>query len=786
MGIGQGEVPVRVLLAIALVTAAGLGRAAGLSVPSQFCSGDPCVITSPKDADPNIVLDFGNRAVVLQNTLTIKDLPSDAVGSLTIKARSFTINGAGQIRGFSTNAPGGAVTIEATTTIDLNGTVGSGAVRLSGQDAGALTLIAQAGPVHIAGKLALNGEGLVGSAGSLDIQSGSTITITGEIDMHGGLQGAGGDLDLTAPGDIVVSGFVDMSGGDVGGGFLDVTGGASFTLGPLDMSGSGLGGDAGFAIVDVDGTVRLQGEFRARGADNGEDCGDGADVDLTAGGDIFIQAEMDLRGRGTDCSGGSLGLFGSSVFIQSDVAMSGTGTFGSGGDVDATATNLFRLSATVELDGGESGGGSFFVGSDRDIEILGGVYAIGRSASSPGSAAFDLLGTKITISGTIDASAGSSAAPGTAMSLVACDVIMNPSAVVRALGDLGSIDVIANDTMMLRGQLQASANGGIHLRYGPAANPPDTAGTSFSPLPTSTLDVTLLPCRVCASNSDCADGNPCTDDVCDVTECLNPPLGNIPCEDGDECSVGDFCADGICVSGPVGTCNDLDQDGKPDAEDECTTLVWTAPPTTRPDQNPRRFVGNFKRLSAPDGQQNLLLKGTFNVAPSQPLLIDPAANGLHIYAEDGNGPIYDVSLPGGSTGCAPADGWVTLGIGFKKVWIYTNESGALPPACTPGSARGITMVQIKDKRIRPTGGLQLKLKGKAGSMLSDPTVPLQRIQVSIGLAAQTTPGLATAQAKAGQCLEALFTGNPIPTDTKPFCRAKVKQGTLDGVSCKGR
>ena len=113
------------------------------------------------------------------------------------------------------------------------------------------------------------------------------------------------------------------------------------------------------------------------------------------------------------------------------------------------------------------------------------------------------------------------------------------------------------------------------------------------------------------------------------------------------------------------------------------------------------------------------------------------------------------------------------------------ESGAVPPACLPGSARGITSLQIKDKRIRPTGGLQFKIKGKRGSTLSDPVPPLERIQVSIGLAAQTTPGLATAQAKAGQCVEAVFTGNPIQTETKPFCRTKIKNSVLDGVTCKG-
>ena len=614
-----------VLMVGLFLAAASVQRVSALSVPNQFCTGDPCIISSPREADPGIALDFGTRTVILQSTLTMRDLPSGAVGSLTIKAGSFSITGGGQVKGFSSSAPGGALTIEVLNNIQINSTVGSGAVRLSGQDAGSLTLVATAGPVNVAGRITLYGDGIIGSGGTLSIDSGSTITITGELDMHGGLQGSGGDLDINAVGDTLMTGFVDMTGGDVGGGFLDITAGGSLTLRDIDMSGSGEAGDAGFVIIDVGGTVRFQGEFRGRGADNGEDCGDGADLDITALGDIFISAEMDIRGRGTDCSGGSLALDAASIFLQTNILMSGTGSIGGGGDMDATATTLFRHTGNLELDGGESGGGDVFVASDRDIEILGSIVAIGRSANSPGATAMDFEATKrITVSGTIDASAGSSGQPGTPVSLVACDVITNPSAVIRALGNEGSIAITANDTMQLRGQFRAAPNGGIALRYGPTANPPDIAGASFIPLPTQTLDPTLLPCRVCTTGADCDDGNPCTDDVCDVTQCLNPPLDDSPCEDGDPCSVNDFCQDGICVSGPVGTCNDADQDGKSDATDECTTLIWTAPPTKRPDQNPLRFIYGVKRLSAPDAEQRFLVKGKFNVAPSQPLLIDPS------------------------------------------------------------------------------------------------------------------------------------------------------------------
>ncbi len=55
----------------------------------------------------------------------------------------------------------------------------------------------------------------------------------------------------------------------------------------------------------------------------------------------------------------------------------------------------------------------------------------------------------------------------------------------------------------------------------------------------------------------CDDGNPCTDDVCDsgTGECKS--LNNSkPCEDGNKCTINDRCLNGICGSGTWKDCND--------------------------------------------------------------------------------------------------------------------------------------------------------------------------------------------------------------------------------------
>jgi hypothetical protein len=706
--------------------------------------------------------------------------------------------------------------------------------------------------------------------------------------------------------------LIDLTGGEVGAGEIDIFGGANVTLGEVDLSANGDAGDAGFAVIEAAGSVVLSGRLRGRGADNGENCGDGADIDINATGDLTINGEVDIRGRGLDCSGGFLSLDANRVFLNSLMQMSGTGTQSDGGDLDVSARTLIRVTGTVQIDGGDSGAGDVLFLSDKDIDIPGRINAYGRSSISPGSALveFDAQGT-LTVSGSIDASGGVNAPMGGGdVTLGGCKVDVKSTARIKSLGDLGGITVQGNDKITLRGVFQAGS-GGIDIEYGPRANPPDRAGATFTPPPNLIANETLTPCRVCDTNLDCndsngctsdtcqvdglaclyaptvgacsdgnacttgdtcvgtlcvggappncddnkvctadscapatgcvhgnvsgacndgnlcttgdacsggncvgtpmtcSDGNPCTNDVCTAGVCSNPN-NTLPCTDNTACTNGDVCSGGACVPGPALDCDDSnactvdscspsagcqhssggsgcadsDGDGVPDEADPCTTLDWTAAPLSPPNQHPRTFSFALGKLVAPDGEQRLLMKGLFNSAPAA-IAIDPTLNGVHLYAADAVGAIYDVSLPGGA-GCEAGDGWTTFGTGFKKIWTYRNKSGAVPPTCAPDSARGVTGVQIRDQRLSSKHGLQFKVKMKHGSLLRDPVAPLTRVQVDLALAAQPSPGVASPQAKTGECAEALFTGNPIAEKGKPFCKPKLSGAALDGLTCKGQ
>ena len=104
----------------------------------------------------------------------------------------------------------------------------------------------------------------------------------------------------------------------------------------------------------------------------------------------------------------------------------------------------------------------------------------------------------------------------------------------------------------------------------------------------------------------CNDGNSCTTDSCDpVSGCQTVNLDQVPCDDGNECTLGDTCQQGSCIPIDVVDCDDgipctedfecqpgfgclnietedSDGDGFCDAADNCA-------PVANPAQNPVPF-----------------------------------------------------------------------------------------------------------------------------------------------------------------------------------------------------
>ncbi len=77
----------------------------------------------------------------------------------------------------------------------------------------------------------------------------------------------------------------------------------------------------------------------------------------------------------------------------------------------------------------------------------------------------------------------------------------------------------------------------------------------------------------CRSHADCNDGNPCTDDLCDATVCRASPRAGA-CDDGNPCTADDSCVQGLCRGTPLEVCCDTDgdcDDGNACTDDQCAS-----------------------------------------------------------------------------------------------------------------------------------------------------------------------------------------------------------------------
>ena len=160
-----------------------------------------------------------------------------------------------------------------------------------------------------------------------------------------------------------------------------------------------------------------------------------------------------------------------------------------------------------------------------------------------------------------------------------------------------------------------------------------------------------------------------------------------------------------------------------------------------------------KDAPAPTGDELLRLSGRLPWPSGTPSVFEPATQGMRISVRDlgRDGAVVlnldpvPAGIPG--TGCAPEDGWRK-----PKKPSYRNTSGSLdPPTCTPGSAQGLRLVALRDKRAKGRG-VQLKLATRRAN-LGVPVGPL-RVRVTIADAcAQVsfTPAMCVPKGTALRC-----------------------------------
>jgi len=104
----------------------------------------------------------------------------------------------------------------------------------------------------------------------------------------------------------------------------------------------------------------------------------------------------------------------------------------------------------------------------------------------------------------------------------------------------------------------------------------------------------------------------------------------------------------------------------------------------------------------------LTLRARLVGLPFGPLDYDPAEDGFTL----ATGAAAVVVGPATGGGCRHADGWHEQNGATTATYTYRNASGALRPACAPGSADGLRSIRVVDALARDgTVRVQLKAKG---------------------------------------------------------------------------
>jgi hypothetical protein len=79
-------------------------------------------------------------------------------------------------------------------------------------------------------------------------------------------------------------------------------------------------------------------------------------------------------------------------------------------------------------------------------------------------------------------------------------------------------------------------------------------------------------CQEGTEPANCSDANPCTNDVCEPDFGCGYVPNVEPCKDGNPCTLDDYCADGVCQSGPSVNCDD----SNPCTTDTCVPGIGCA------------------------------------------------------------------------------------------------------------------------------------------------------------------------------------------------------------------
>jgi len=447
--------PLRVLIALFLLIAAGAGSAGALTV-DDLCppTESPCTFgRNLSDPGANVVFDLGGRALELEPGARL----DVGTGSMTIIAASLKLRTNTRLI-----ARGGRVTVTTTGGIEV-----AGQARIDVSDTTAPGDFPGAILLQAGGDVAI--EGLLDAAaatksdgGVVEIRANAvTLGANGRIDVTGGGLSAGGVIGLTAQGAVGVAGTLDAPGGDSGGA-VEIDAGSVATSGRIDVSG---GPNGGGAVVDI----------LARGA-------------VVIGG--VISGEVDPPGTVVGTAAEVSILTTGSVELNEAIILTGGAPFGEGGTLEVEADGDITQRGAITVAGRGAGG----IGGEVRLEAHGNltVADIDAGAVTAGTIVTQSVGAT-RLGGTLNADAEFAGTAGT-IDVGACTLDMDSAAVFSSAGLGGTNLVRSGGAMVLRGNLLAGESNVIEFQN--AAVAPVISGTvvpTAVPQANAALDLCTIP-----------------------------------------------------------------------------------------------------------------------------------------------------------------------------------------------------------------------------------------------------------------------------------------------------
>jgi hypothetical protein len=386
----RGRLTRLALAAAILASLVGLLRAPVFAlVPSDLCSGNPCVIGSDVTITASVLLDFG-LGTALQFAPGIKVLLQNGA-AVQFEAGSISI-GAGAR--FSSDAPGSSLYFSADgSTVDV-ATTGSPAVFVL-RDSVEVGFVS-AGDSTTNAKVDVTGETEEG--GVFYIQSLGNLTFTGKVVADGTKDGQfnAGTVDLDAGGTLNVDAKLRAKGHGADSGQVLMRGQSVVADGGIDVKPTAGGG----GTVDISaeaGDVTLAAKIDAGGKKAADDVGanncNGGSVDLQATGSISFEKRIKVSGGGAGgCSGGTFTAQAGTDFTQGASAPIQAGTPGFisfGGTVQIQAAGNVTLG---KIDVGSDNAGSVIASAGGMLDAAGPVKASSNASGDATDGSISLSG----------------------------------------------------------------------------------------------------------------------------------------------------------------------------------------------------------------------------------------------------------------------------------------------------------------------------------------------------------------------------------------------------------